>query len=326
VIGVGVIGLGFGERVHLPGFERLGDRVEVIGGWSPSHSVGRAWRGWEDLVADPDVGLVSIASPPDAHRAPALAALAVGKAILCEKPLAVSVEDAEAMADAARTAAGPTVVDFEFRRVPAFLEAKRLVQSLGDLEELDVTWKLGTRARGRLPPSWKDSAEAGGGALLGLGIHVFDYLEWLAGPVDRARGELEHAATGATSDTGFRAELELVGGVTAHIDVSNASDVATGHAVRVRGARGELELANPDTSDYVRGFGLSWNGAPVPLPDPPDGDGRIAPFAALAGELVSALEQKRPAVPSFEHGLRAQRVAAAVRGSRGAWVDLPIPS
>src|SRR6185436_6242201 len=115
-------------------------------------------------------------------------------------------------------------------------------------------------------------------------------------------------------------------GVTAHIDVSNASDVATGHAVRVRGAHGELELANPDTSDYVRGFGLSWNGAPVPRPDPAPGDGRIAPFAELAGELVSALEQKRPAVPSFEHGLRAQRVAEAVRNSRGAWVALPIPS
>jgi predicted dehydrogenase len=325
VIGVGVIGLGFGERVHLPGFERLGDRVEVLGAWSPSRSVGRAWRGWEHLVADPDVGLVSIASPPEAHRAPTLAALALGKAVLCEKPLAASVEDAEAMAEAARAAAAPTLVDFEFRRVPAFVEARRLLAGLGALEEMEVTWKLGTRAAG-LPPSWKDSAEAGGGALLGLGIHVFDYVEWLAGPVARVRGELEHVAENATSDTGFTAELVLAGGAVSRIDVSNAADIASGHAIRVRGARGELVLANPDTRDYARGFGLSCDGSPVPLPDPPPGDGRIAPFSEMASELVSALEEGRPAVPSFEHGLRAHRIAESVRGSRGGWVALPIPS
>jgi predicted dehydrogenase len=326
VIGVGVIGLGFGERVHLPGFERLGDRVEVLGAWSPSRSIGRAWKGWEHLVADPDVGLVSIASPPEAHRAPALAALALGKAVLCEKPLAAMVEDAEAMAEAARAAAAPSLIDFEYRRVPAFLEAERLLTGLGDLEAVEMTWKLGTRAGGPLPPSWKDSAEAGGGALLGLGIHVFDYLEWLAGPVVRVRGELEHAAENATSDTGFTAELELAGGVTAQVDVSNAADVPSGHAIRVRGAGGELVLANPDTSDYIRGFGLSAGGDALPLPDASAGDGRIAPFSEMARELVSALEEGRPAVPSFEHGLRAQRIAEAVRSSRDRWVDLPIPS
>lgn len=330
MIGVGIIGLGFGERVHLAGFRRLEPDVRVVGAYSPSRSIGRRYAAWEELVADPDVQLVSIATPPAAHAGPALAAIAYGKAVLCEKPLAAHLGDAEAMAAAAREAGVPTLVDFEFRGHPAFREARRLLagEALGAVAEAEVTWRLGTRAGRPLRPSWKDTAAAGGGALLGLGVHSFDYLEWLLGPVDRLRGRLEHAAPEATSDTGFEAELRMLGAshVDACLDVSTAASDPTGHRVRVRGERGELLLENRDVSDYMRGFTLTVEGSPVELPAPdPAEDGRIAPFAELARELGEALAEGRPASPSFEHGLRAQQIAEAVRRSQGDWLDLPMP-
>src|SRR5687767_12822733 len=86
-LGVAVIGRGFGRIVHVPAFEAIeGIRV-----------VGVAGRSWHDLVESPDVAAVSIASPPATHREIACAAFEAGKSVLCEKPLATSVAEAEQM-------------------------------------------------------------------------------------------------------------------------------------------------------------------------------------------------------------------------------------
>ena len=326
----GVVGLGFGEKVHVPGLRRAGAEVVAVcarhGAAEAAQRLGvpAAHPDWRALVADDGIRLVSIASPPATHHEIALAALAARKAVLCEKPLAVTAEEAEELAAAARVAGVPTLVDFEFRTVPAFGRAHELLGELGRVREAEVTWTLASR-KGLLPPSWKDDRALGGGTLLSLGVHSFDYLEWYLGPVARVRGRLEHAA-GPGSDTGCEAELELASGASARVTLSAAAADPQGHVVTLRGERGTLVLENRDLTDYMRAFRLELAG-PRPAtfePEPTGEDGRLAPFAALARRIVDAVRTGGTAVPSFEEGLRAQVIAAAVDESHrtGAWVSV----
>lgn len=331
-IGVGIVGLGFGRRVHLPAFQQLeGARVVALCSRDAESArrvakeagVPRGYGDWRQLVDDGEVELVSIATPPATHREIGLAALALRKPVLCEKPLAASLEEAEELAAAAGAANVPTVVDFEFRRLTAFGRARELLAAgaIGRVRRVEVEWHLPTRVPADLPPSWKDRAEEGGGALLALGVHAFDYLEWLAGPVAKVSGSVS-SSSGRPSEDACSARLRLVGGSSATLSISTFDTNGRGHSVHVIGHAGSLVLENTDLTDYMRAFTLSIDGRPVPLPPPPAGDGRLPPFQELAGELLAAIREDRPATPSFRDGLRAQRLAdALLRSSRsGRWV------
>jgi predicted dehydrogenase len=307
-VGVAIVGAGFGRRVQLPAFGLLKETgVEV------RHLV---THDWAEAVVDDEVQLVSVATPPPAHAEIALAALAAGKAVLCEKPLAATLPDAEEMAAAAELAAVPTLVDFEFRALPPFARAKELLaqQAIGKVVRADVEWRLATRLAGPLAPSWKDAPGAGGGALAALGVHAFDYVEWLLGPVERLRARLDEEP--GRSENGFEAVLELAGGVQVSLVVSTVAEVPTGHAIRIQGETGTLTLTNPELDDFMRGFRLDLHGRTLVPPAGGEVDGRIAPFAELARSLVDAIRADDRCTPSFAEGLRAQQLLeAAVRSS-----------
>jgi predicted dehydrogenase len=336
-IGVGIVGLGFGARVQLPGFRRLereGVRVVAVCARDGAaarrvaerEGVPRAYDDWRALVADEEVQLVSVATPPAAHREVALAALEAGKAVLCEKPLAVTAAEAGELEAAADAAGVPAMVDFEFRGVPAFRRASELLDedAIGRVLELDVAWHIPSRLRAAGDTSWKDDAEAGGGALLSLGVHSFDYVEWLLGPVARLAGWARTLLGRGSSDDACAALLELADGTPVTLSVSTVAAAGQGHVLRFFGEEGSLTLANPELGDYMRSFRLDRDGEPVLVPEPTAEDGRIAPFTELARELVAAMRKGREPAPSFREGARAQRLAEAVRqsGASGAWVTV----
>jgi predicted dehydrogenase len=323
VVGAGVVGLGFGARIHVPGLRRI-EGVEVVavcarrGAVEAADRLGvpSAYTDWRELVADERVLLVSIASPPVTHRPIALEALAAGKAVLCEKPLGLTVAEAEEMAAAASRAGVATMPDFEFREVPAFARAADRLGggALGDVAAADVVWTLPPKPSPQ--PGWKSDRKLGGGTLLSLGVHVFDYLEWYVGPVRRVRGRLEHAA-GPSADTGCEVELEHASGARSTLRLSSAAEQPAGHVLTLQGSRGTLVLENSDLADYMRAFRLRLDGGRRETlePEPTDEDGRLAPFAALAGRLITAVREGTAVYPSFEEGLRAQRIAVAVEES-----------
>ncbi|HEU4997712.1 MAG TPA: Gfo/Idh/MocA family oxidoreductase [Lapillicoccus sp.] len=142
---------------------------------------------WKDLVRRDDVGLVDVCTPGDSHAEIAIAALEAGKHVLCEKPLANSVEEAEAMVAAAETAAARGVrsmVGFNYRRVPALALARRLVADgrLGTVRHVRAQYLQDWIVDPEFPLVWRlRKDKAGSGALGDLGAHVVDLAQYVLG-------------------------------------------------------------------------------------------------------------------------------------------------
>lgn len=209
---VGVIGLGMGS-VHVDAFSRVpGVEVIALAGKEVERrtQLGEQWGiphlldEWADLVALPDVDIVSIATPNSLHHPIALAALAAGKHVFCEKPLALDTEQAREMVAAAIEHDRVLEVAFNHRRRADVQYAKTYLEEvgIGRIYHSRASWKR----RAGIPGlhSWFTSKRmSGGGALIDLGPHVLDSLLFLLG--ERrvvavsavAHGELGRAGYGA---------------------------------------------------------------------------------------------------------------------------------
>lgn len=202
-LGVGMVGHSFMGAAHsqawrtAPHFFDLPMRTEmtsVAGRTADSAAAAAArlgWLGsdasWKDLVARDDVDLVDVCTPGDTHAEIAIAALEAGKHVLCEKPLANSVAEAEQMADAADAAAEHGVlamVGFTYRRVPAVQLARRLVEEgrLGTVRHVRAQYLQDWLTDEESPLTWRlDKARAGSGALGDIGAHVIDLAQFVTG-------------------------------------------------------------------------------------------------------------------------------------------------
>lgn len=142
---------------------------------------------WREAVARDDIDIVDIVTPGDSHARIAIAALAAGKHVLCEKPLANSVEEAEAMAAAASDAAARGVhamVGFTYRRVPAVTLARDLVASgrIGEVRQVRAEYLQDWLVDERVPLAWRLQKEhAGSGALGDIGAHAIDLSQFITG-------------------------------------------------------------------------------------------------------------------------------------------------
>lgn len=152
---------------------------------------------WREVVRRPDIDLIDICSPGDSHAEIAIAALAAGKHVLCEKPLANTVAEAAAMTEAARDAASRGVfamVGFSYRRVPAIAFARELVQAgrIGELRQVRAAYLQDWLVDEDGPMTWRlDKALAGSGSLGDIGAHAVDAVQFITGqPVEQVSGTL----------------------------------------------------------------------------------------------------------------------------------------
>jgi len=202
-LGVALIGYAFMGAAHsqawrtAPHFFDLPRRPEltVLAGRNQAAVTDAAARlGWSSTETDwrrvlerDDVDLVDICTPGDTHAEIAIAALEAGKHVLCEKPLANSVPEAEAMADAAAKAATRGVrsmVGFTYRRVPAIGLARQLVAEgrLGQIRHVRAQYLQDWIADPAAPMSWRlDKQKAGSGALGDIGAHIVDLTQHITG-------------------------------------------------------------------------------------------------------------------------------------------------
>ncbi|SNX65088.1 predicted dehydrogenase [Streptomyces sp. TLI_55] len=200
---VGMVGYAFMGAAHSQGWRTAGRVFDLprqpvlsaICGRDPDavraaadrHGWAAAETDWRALIARDDVDLVDICTPGDSHAEIAVAALAAGKHVLCEKPLANSVEEAEAMARAAEEAyerGQLAMVGFNYRRVPATALARNMIAEgrVGKLRHVRVAYLQDWLVDPEFPLTWRLRKEyAGSGALGDLGAHIIDLAQYLAG-------------------------------------------------------------------------------------------------------------------------------------------------
>jgi predicted dehydrogenase len=157
---------------------------------------------WRAVIARDDVDVVDICTPGDSHAEIAVAALAAGKHVICEKPLANSVAEAEQMtaaADAAYAGGVRAMVGFTYRRVPAIALARRLVQDgrIGDVRHVRAQYLQDWIADPEAPLSWRlDKEKAGSGALGDIGAHIVDLTQHITGlSISEVSGQLQTFVT-----------------------------------------------------------------------------------------------------------------------------------
>lgn len=158
-----------------PGTTR--ERAEVLG-WGESST------DWRAVIERDDIDLIDVCTPGDTHAEIAIAALEAGKHVLCEKPLANSVEEAERMAAAARASDRVAMCGFSYRRTPALALAKRFVDAgrLGAIRHVRAQYLQDWLRDSEAPLTWRlQKDRAGSGALGDIGAHSIDTAQWLTG-------------------------------------------------------------------------------------------------------------------------------------------------
>src|ERR1700704_5023470 len=192
VIRIGIIGAGFARSTQIPAFKACeGAQIVAIASARREHAeeVAREFgiehveSDWRALVERYDIDLVSIVTPVVTHCEMTLAALKRGKAVLCEKPMAMNADEARRMTEQAGEAGVLALIDHELRFLPGRLKMRELVRrgDIGKVRHAKLTFRSDSRADPQRPWNWWSDIKQGGGALGAIGSHVIDSWRWLLG-------------------------------------------------------------------------------------------------------------------------------------------------
>lgn len=331
---VGIWGSGFGGMVHAPAY-KAHPAFELVAIASPKtaaavakeRGIPHAFTSLEAMLDGVELDLVSIASPPFDHREAVLLALARGKHLLCEKPLATRVSDAEEMAAAARAAGVVAGMSHEFRFTPSRIAIKELVENghLGPLREIEIAdLRTILRADVERPDGWWFSKA--GGPAQALVSHLIDNANWLAGrppqrvcgfmrtanPVRRFKGETFTTEIG----DGVFALLDygegLVGRITCDCTVAHTSHLLAVHGETMTALASGPSI--PQTTTFVVDESETSELELRPSPYAKYGavNVNIPLFMELLDELAKALNGAPNALPTLQEALETQRVLEAI--------------
>ena len=354
-IGIAIIGCGgITLQNHLPGIALCADtRVVALCDSNPT-TLERAGRdtgiavtstSYEEIVRRDDVQAVIIATPNFVHAPIALAAIAAGKHVLCEKPIAMTGADARKMADAADAAGVRHMTAFTYRFVPAMRYLRHLV-ARGDLGQPYHYRSCRLQDWGTRNLGWRQvKALAGVGELGDMLSHRIDFAHHLIGPMKRLVANLMNLTPmrdGAPNDTDDWVAIlaEFTNGASG---VLESSKLASGRnesmrsldAVEINGSEASFAFTTGswntlqwgkaggpglETLTIPREF-FTWPGSPR---DPGIGDPLVTFRYDQAFEFIDAIRSGRPCTPSFHDGALAQGVMeAAVRSAEERqWVEL----
>ncbi len=316
---VGLIGSGYIGRAHAIALQEVGAvfpdvvdaRVRDPRGPRPGAAAksaaamgfARSTGDWRELVADPAVDVVDICSPNYLHREMALAAIAAGKHVWCEKPLALDAAEAKEVADAAARAGVVHLIGFNYSLNPLIRLAQSMIAAgdIGTVMGFSGRYFEDYMADPAVPHSWRcERRLAGAGALADLGSHLIDMAEVLLGPIESVFANLEtvHAkrrvpATGAMlpveNEDIARGLVRFARGVGGSFEISR---VATGYkcglAFTVFGSHGSLAF------DQERMNELRYYSSARTRPDA----AASAPSSPAPSTRTTRISARRPATAS----------------------------
>ena len=364
VLSVGMLGYGFMGEAHanalctLPTFfpDAPAVSLDVLVGRDEDAASEAASRfgfdrvetDWRDVVADVDV--FYNLGPNSVHVDPTIAALEADTHVLCEKPLAPTVEGAERMAATAADSDAVAAVGFNYRFVPAVQYAKRLVEAgeLGEIRHARFRYLQDWLTDADAPWTWRlDADSAGSGALGDLGAHSFDLARYLVGDVDAVSG---HTTTfveertpedgggprPVTVDDAFAAHAEFECGATGTFEATRyATGRKNGHTFELDGADGAVrfDVQRLNELEVKRADGRGFETVLVTDEDDPYGEHWWPPghvlgwehtFVHETADFLTAVAGDGDFAPGFGDGLAVQELLDAVERSADAreWVTL----
>lgn len=349
VVGIGIIGTGFARSTQLPAFGACGGaRVVAVasGHRENAERVAREFGiplvagDWREVVECEDVDLVCVTTPPVTHAEMAGAALDAGKAVLCEKPMAMDAGETEAMRRRARESGRLALIDHELRFLPARRRMREMILGgeIGRVRHAKFLFRSDSRAAADRPWNWWSDAGAGGGALGAIGSHAVDALRWLLGAeVSHVSASLAaHVRERLDPDSGetravtsddeaslllnFR-EGETTEHATGVICLSMTEAGKMEHSVSVFGSEGALRIEGAGRLWHASVGAGEWR--EVETQEAPLAEGLrdsewSRGFTVFAREIVAALAAGRSAVEgaaTFDEGHRTQLVLDAARAA-----------
>lgn len=316
---------------------------------------------WQEVVESPLIDIVDIVTPTFLHAEMAVAALKHGKHVLCEKPLGRDLKECEAMFAAAKKAKGIHMVCHNYRRIPAIALAKRLISedALGRIYHFRARYAQDRLADPEFPLDWRLQKEtSGAGVHSDINSHVIDLGRYLVGEFKEvcgllntfiperpladalAKGTRRLGKVTAPDSAVFIGRME--NGALANVEATRYALGRKNHIqIEINGSKGSLafdfedmnrlKFYNGDDPKDRRGFrdilvterdgvqpyvGNWW--------PPGHGIGYEHTFIHVAADFVNACADGKPVHPTFEDGLKNQRVLAAVEESsqKGKWVKV----
>ncbi|WP_170365669.1 Gfo/Idh/MocA family protein [Ruegeria arenilitoris] len=361
-IGIGIVGGGYMGKAHSVAMSAVGavfdtalrPRLEMICASSldsaeryrAAYGFRRATADWQALVKDPVVEAVVIASPQSTHRQIAEAALALGKPVLCEKPLGASLEDSRAMVAAAEASGTVNMVGFNYIRTPASQFARQLI---ADGAIGDITWFRGEHtedfyADPEAPATWRTTGMANG-TIGDLAPHMVNGALALVGPIAQVMADVEtvhHTRPGGavTNDDHAQMMCRFENGVMGNLYFSRiATGRKMGYAYEISGTKGAIRFDQEDQNalwlyrregpEAQRGFTKILTGPEHPdyepfCQGPGHGTGYQDQIIIEAKDFLTAIHSGRSNWPTFRDGHEVNRVLAAALASADSrgWQDV----
>jgi predicted dehydrogenase len=355
-VGIGFIGTGFARGVQMPAFAGCegakivsvaSGNVENARSAAEQFEAGHFTGDWRETVAREDVDLVCITTPPDLHREMTLAALENGKHVLCEKPMAMSVAEAEEMTAAAEKAGVLALIDHELRFQPGRQRAFAMLRegAIGKVRHAKYNFRAPHRGDATLPWNWWSDAEQGGGALGAINSHVIDSFNWLLGAdVSHVFCQLQTQVKQRPYDGGLRevttddeanmllrfADGELTSDATGLVSVSMVEQPDYVNLIEIFGTDGAIRIGHRGELLITLSGENEWTAVETDLGEAIEGVGDTGfsrGFTAFAPRIVEAIRSGAGSIEHaaiFEDGLRVQRVLDAAResNSTGRQVEL----
>lgn len=352
VIGIGIIGTGFARTTQLPAWRACEGASLVAVASGHRENAEQAARefdipfvaeDWREVIARDDVQLVCIVTPPSTHMEMTLAALDAGKAVLCEKPLAMSAEETVEMRRRARETHMLALVDHELRFIPARRRMREIILSgeIGRVRHAKFLFRADSRASAERGWNWWSDKNAGGGALGAIGSHAIDALEWLLSTsvahvfatltthvgerIDSASGESKQVTTDDEANVLLHfGDGAVTQGATGVVSLSMVEAGRPEHRIEVFGSEGALMIDGSGALFQARVGAGEWrkvttDGAPLAagLRDNEWSRG----FTIFSREIIAALREGRRHVEgaaTFDEGHQTQLVLDAARASHEA--------
>lgn len=371
-IGVGVIGTAFMGKAHSIAYAAAGTafgdglrpRLEILCDINPERAkikqremgFARCTSDYMEVVNDPDVQLISICVPNAVHKEIAVAALAAGKHVWCEKPMATDLADAEDMLIAARASSSQTILGYNYTQNPLVQAARELIDegAIGRVTGFFGSYDVDNEADPDRPHSWRMSREASGsGANADVMCHLLSIAHLMTGSeVTRLVGDYDtvHKERDDPKNPGQRLTVDnddvcntlvhFASGIKGTLRVSRVAwGRKCGLRWEVHGSQGmiyfdqerlnEIKLYSRSDDPRQQGFKTILSGPYHPpydafLPNAGHSLGYIDVKVCELHKLLQAIESGQPTHPNFEDGIKIERIMDAIDRSAlsGQWLDV----